>query len=179
MKLFSPAFHKTVFLPFLFQRLRPKKEKRKTSFGGGLPYEYTILAGVTMWLMVIGFINYQSIIGMTAGVFGVCGFVPLLVSSIRSRVKCGQKPLLEDFRVSPFLFMVLFGLTAGLLPVVDQHSIWFKILGATGGLMIGYFVGILSGLWIQSLGWMSSVIEVVLWPAMVGMIIVSIILAIE
>lgn len=174
-KLLSPAFHKAVFLPFLLQRLKPKKE---TAVGFGLPFENTILAGITMGLMLIGFINYESIFGLSAGILGLCGFVPLLVSSIRNRIESGEKPSLEDFRVSPFLFSVLLGITAGLLLAVGQPSPWLKILGATGGFLVGYFVGILAGFWAQSLGWMSGIIEVLLWPAMMGMVIVSIILAI-
>ena len=178
MKLFSPAFHRSVFLPLLFRKLKPKKKVDETSITFGLPFEYTILAVVAIAFMLFGFGNYPSMIGIIAGILGACGFAGLLFASIRSELASDQKPSLDDFRVCPFLFLVLFGITAGLFFASGYPVIWIKILAAAGGLIVGYFLGIPAGMYMPYLGWMGGIIEMVLWLSMVGLVIVSIILVI-
>ena len=175
IKIFSLTFHKTVFLPLLLRKLKPIKDEEHSNLE--IPFEYTILAVSSLFSMVVGLINYQAIIGLIIGLLGATVFFSLLISSIRSHLQTNQKPTWEGFRLSPFLFLILLGITIGLV-LSAGAGVVIKIMGASCGLIIGYLLGIPAGLWIQSLGWIRTIIEVALVPVIIGLFGVSILMAI-
>ena len=52
-----------------------------------------------------------------------------------------------------------------------------KITGAVSWLLIGYLFGIPAGFWFQSLGWIRTIIGIALVPIMIGLLVVSILMA--
>jgi len=175
---FSPTFHTAFFLPLLFRKLKPQKNAGPHSFAERL-FEFTILPGIAIACMVLGLINYQSMIGLFIGILGAGGFFMMLLSSIRSHIKTHQKMTWENFRPFPFLFLVLAGITISLVYTggIAGAGVGVKITGAALGLLIGYLSGIPAGFWFQSLGWIRTIIEIVLVPPMIGFLVVSILMA--
>ena len=176
IRLFSLTFHRSVFLPLLFRKFKLQKDEDGPSLGG-VPFEYTILAFLFIGGMVAGFMNSRTIIGLIAGIGCFLGFFALLVAGIRSQIQSDQRPTWENFRLTPFLFLILSGISVGLVLTEGSAGTGMKIVGVTLGMGMGYLLGIPAGLWIQSLGWMSAIIEVALWPVMVGLAVVSLLMA--
>lgn len=177
IQLFSPTFHKSFFLPLLLRKLKPSK-KTRTLAAAGTPIEYTILPGGALACMVIGLMHYQAMSGRIIGILGACGFLIMLLSSVRSHLKSRQKTTWEDFRPFPLLFLVLTGVTTSLCYTggIVGAGIGMKITGAAAGLLIGYLVGIPAGFWFQSLGWITTILEILLVPLMMGLFVVSILM---
>lgn len=140
-----------------------------------MPFEFTILPGIALACMVIGLIHHRSMMGLVIGIFGAAGFFMMLLSSICSHRKNHQETTWEDFRPVPFLFLILAGITISLVCTagIAGAGVGMKITGAAVGLIIGYMVGIPAGFWFQSLGWMRTIIEIVLVPLMIGLFVVS------
>ena len=141
-----------------------------------MPFEYTILSGAAMIFMAVGFFNYQTMWGLFAGIAGGCVFFAMIVMSIRNRKETGHSLAWNGFRVCPFLFMLLFGITIGLVTTegILGTGIGMKVCGSVIGLIIGYLTGIYAGFWLQLLGWIRPIIEVVLVPIMIGLAVVSV-----
>ena len=179
IKIFSPAFHLSVFLPFLFRTIT-FQENQPAPHIRGVPYETTILTIIAMSCMVIGFVNIQVLVGLMAGLLGGCIFLLLLASSLLSQRRTGYEPTWASFRPTPFLFVMLAGMTIGLVVTqsFSEAGIGMKAVGAGFGLLIGYSMGVWAGFWFQALGWIHTIIEIVLIPLMIGLMIVSVVMAI-
>jgi len=179
IKLFSPAFHLSVFLPFLFRTIT-FQENQPAQRIRGVPYETMILTTMAMGCMVIGFVNNQALVGFMAGLLGGCTFLLVLVSSLLSQRRKGYEPTWASFRTTPFLFVMLAGMTIGLVVTqgFSEAGVGVKAFGAGLGLLLGYPLGVWAGFWFQALGWIHTIIEIALIPIMIGLMIVSVLMAI-
>lgn len=176
---FSLQFHLRFFPALIRGLLSPPKEAYRSPFSDHVPLEYTIAPALCMIAMAIGFPVLQgkgAWWGWLLLVLGAAGFIALLAVSIRS-VR-GQRPDYRDFRPAIFFFFVFLGPTAGLLGGAIEHSPALKIAGSIGGLAAGYVLGILAGLWVQVLGWMSRFLDVFALGGIAGMIILDLVLLI-
>ena len=99
----------------------------------------------------------------------------LIAHSIGSRE--GQKPSFDNFRIGVFFFLLFLGFTAGLGIGQAYHmAYWVRLLCGFVGALVGYFLGIFGGLWVQYLGWLSETLDLFAGVALVGMVIVDILL---
>ncbi len=180
-KFLSFDFHLKFFPSLLWRRVRPSEEKYRSPFAGHLPLEFTIVTFLSVGAAVWGFTaacEKGSISGWIFGILGSAVFVALLINSIVS--SAGTPPTYESFRVEIFLFLVFLGVTAGLMlgRLGFSHSGWKLMLCGFAGLFPGYGAGILGGLWIQRLGWMSAFLDYLALVAIPGLVIVDIIMLI-
>ena len=81
----------------------------------------------------------------------------------------GERPTYDDFLMGIFLFFVSLGFFIGIPVGMSRHSFWLGLLASLGGLVGGYILGILSGLWMQRLGWLAVILNML---AALGAIIV-------
>ena len=103
------------------------------------------------------------------------GFLYLVFDSIRSRK--GYRPSFEYFRTIIFLFFVFIGITTGLAIATGYHfGYGLKVAAGVAGLFLGYVTVIYAGLWVQYLGWMAALLDIIAVAAIAGMIILDIIM---
>ena len=180
IKLFSFSFHTSVFLPLLFRTISFQENQLAPPIHTA-PYEYTILTIMAMGCMVIGFANVQALMGLIAGLLGGCTFLIMLVSSFLSQKRTGYQPTWDSFRLTPFLFLMLAGMTIGLVVTqsFSEAGVGVKVFGAGLGLLLGYLMGVWAGFWFQALGWIHPIIEIALIPLMIGLMIVSFLMVIS
>lgn len=175
---FSLEFHTSFFPAMLWRLLHPKKRKYESTFASHIRLELPVMAIVSIILGVYGFsaaIGSGSIIGWVCGIAGLGGFCYLLIASIRS-VR-GIRPSFDYFRTIVFLFFVFLGLTIGLeTGYVYRLPYGLKLISGLAGLIFGYIAGIFGGLWVQRLGWMASLLEVIALAAISGLVILDIVL---
>lgn len=176
--LFSLEFHTSFFPALLWRLLHPKKRKYESTFDGHIRLELPVMAIVSIILGVYGFsaaIGSGSIIGWVCGTAGLGGFCYLLTVSIRSAR--GMRPSFDYFRTIVFLFLVFLGLTLGLeMGNVYHLPYGLKLISGLAGLILGYTAGIFGGLWVQYLGWMASLLDLIALVAIAGMVILDIVL---
>ncbi|MRR17566.1 MAG: hypothetical protein EG826_14035 [Deltaproteobacteria bacterium] len=110
----------------------------------------------------------KSVLGWILSILGVGGILALVIASFLGRQ--GEKPRYDDFPIGVFLFFVILGVFVGIPIGMETHSFWLGLPASLAGLVVGYFIGILGGLWLQCLGWIAIVINM---PAVVGTIILS------
>jgi hypothetical protein len=174
----SMEFHTSFFPALLWRLLHPKKRKYESTFAGHIRLELPVMAIASIVLGVYGFsaaIGSGSIIGWVCGTAGLGVFSYLLINSIRS-VR-GMRPSFDYFRTIIFLFFVFLGLTIGLeMGNAYRVSYGFKLIFGIAGLSLGYISGILGGFWVQCLGWMASLLDVIALVAISGMVILDIVL---
>jgi hypothetical protein len=175
---FSLEFHTSFFPALLLRLLHPEKRKYKSIFADHMALEYPVLAVISIIAGVYGTItalDSGSIIGWVCGILGLGGFVYFLYGSIRSRKQI--RPSFEYFRVIIFFFFVILGITVGLeIGMVYHLSYGFRIILVLAGLVLGYVSGIGGGLWIQYLGWIVSLLEILGIMAIAGMVFFDILL---
>jgi hypothetical protein len=116
---------------------------------------------------------HKSVIGWVAGGLGAAGILALMLNSIFS---CEEPPTYDCFLTGIFFFFVIMGLTSGILTGALRHSPPLALLMGLGGAMVGYVLGILAGLWVQSLGWLSSLVNGLAGLAVFGMLVVNLVL---
>jgi len=175
---FSLAFHTSFFPALLWRLLHPKNRRYESTFSGHISLELPVLAIISIVLGIYGFsavLGSGSIIGWVCGILGLGGFVYLLTGSIRS--VWGMRPSFDHFRTIIFLFCVVLGLTIGLeMGNVYRAPYGMKIISGLTGLILGYLLGIVGGLWVQRLGWMAILLDIIALAAIAGMIVLDIIL---
>jgi hypothetical protein len=175
---FSLKFHTSFFPALLRRRLHPKKRSYESTFAGHISLELPVLAIVSIMLGIFGFtaaFASGSMIGWICGILGLGGFVYLLTGSIRS--VWGIRPSFDYFRTIIFLFFLFIGLTIGLgMGNIYRAPYGIRLISGLAGLTLGYIAGIIGGLWIQRLGWMASLLDIVALAAVAGMIVLDIIL---
>jgi len=175
-RFFSLDFH-LKFFPALLRRLLQSR-KYESTFAGHISLELPVLAVVSLILAIYGVAAVTgsgSVLAWVCGIVGVGGFGFLFVGSIRSGVE--HRPSFDHFRVIVFLFFVFLGLTIGLfVGSVYRWPYEFRLAAGFAGLIVGYAAGIGGGLWIQYLGWMASLLEMVMLAAIAGLVIVDILL---
>lgn len=168
-KFFSREFHKSFFPQVLKNRLYSrKKESEGTTFTSTT--EMFISLAVCVILAIIGIPSavQGAVWGWILSVLGVGGAIALVIISITGRR--GERPSYNDFLVGVFLFFVALGILIGVLVGMETHSFGLGFLTGVAGLIAGYGIGILGGLWLQYLGWVSIAINMI---AAFGAIVLS------
>jgi hypothetical protein len=172
--LLSWEFHTAFFPRLLWSKLNPKPaENQGTSFNSRM--ELTVLFFVFLVLLGAGtamVLGKNFLWGSPLAILGLTGTAYIFFSSWAAQR--GTKPSYDSFLIWIFFFLVFLGLTAGLFFTSVNHSSHFIVLGAGAlGFLAGYFAGIFGGLWLQSLGWISGLLNVLAGSAIIGLIIVD------
>jgi hypothetical protein len=172
-RFLSLEFHTRFFPALLWDRLRPR-ERAGTSFTSII--ELQILFVICFILLVTGIpaaIGSNSVIGWIAGGLGAAGALALFIHSIVSRK---DPPKYDYFLIGVFFFFVFLGLTAGIFAGSLNYSLMIGLIVGTVGLIAGYFLGIMAGLWFQYLGWLASAINGLAILAIIGMFVVDLVI---
>lgn len=175
--LLSMAFHRDFFLPFIITSLNRRKAGTTTHFADYFPFEYIVLFIIAMAGVMTGISSYLSngsTVGGIVGLLASAGFAVLITFSVRSRTE--KNVTWKRFMITTFMFFMLLGLTIGLFAgMAIWKSFIAKMILGTVGLAAGYLAGIMAGLYMQYLGWIGDLINLLLVPIMIGLIIVDII----
>lgn len=176
--LLSWSFHSRFFPSLLYSRFFPKEKPVESPFAGHAKMELSILLAVSLVAGISGYaaaLGKGSVIGWIFALAGTGGVLFLFVHGIRSHA--GIKPSFDDFRTGVFFFLLLLGFTAGLgTGHAYKTTYGVRLLCGLAGAVAGYILGILGGLWVQRLGWLSEVLNYLAGIALIGMVIVDIIL---
>jgi hypothetical protein len=173
-KFLSLEFHTRFFPALLLGRLSPE-EKGGTTFTSTT--ELYVLLVICLILVVIGIpnaVSHKSIIGWIAGGIGAAGIMAMFISSILSQM--GTPPSYDAFLKGIFLFFLSLGISAGIFIGTLDHSSLKGLLVGSAGLVAGYLLGILFGLWFQYLGWLAGMLNLVAYLAVIGMLFVDLVL---
>lgn len=179
-KFFSLAFHTRFFPAVLWHRLRPKPQDEPSPFASHLPMEFIVALTGCAVLIAIGLpraMTRGSLVGWTLCGLGLLGVLALLVHSVRAQM--GSQPSFDAFRPIIFFFCVALGMLLGVFAgrtVLPGRG--FGVLGGFVGLLVGYALGIFSGLWIQRLGWIGLLVDLAAGCAMIGMLVVGAVLTV-
>lgn len=179
-KLFSLAFHARFFPSVLWRCLRPKPQDDPSPFANHLPAELVVsLAGCAV-LIAVGLpraMTRDSLVGWMLCGLGFLGVLALLVHGVRAQI--GSQPSFDAFRPIIFFFCVALGILLGVFTGgTVLHGRGFGVLGGFVGLLVGYALGIFSGLWIQRLGWIGLLVDLAAGCAMIGMLVVGAVLTV-
>lgn len=172
-KFLSIEFHTRFFPALLRGRLLPGT-REGTGFSS--TFELYVLFGICVVLAVIGLpgaISRNSVIGWATGGIGAAGTVALIINSI---ISCNTPPSFDRFLTAVFFFFVMLGISAGIFAGSLQHSLARGLVAGSGGLIAGYLLGILAGLWLQRLGWLASLVNGLAGLAVLGMFVVDLVL---
>jgi hypothetical protein len=175
-KLMSVAFHTRFFPSLLWSRIRPKQQQTRSGFNSSFEL-YLVLAGcaVLVALGVPAAMSHGSIAGWMASGLGAAGILAVLANSISSR--SGEPLSWDGFLVGIFFFFVFLGLTVGIFVNTLEHfHLFLSLATCTAGLVAGYLVGIIAGLWLQYVGWLATVLNQVAGPAVIGMLVLDMVL---
>jgi hypothetical protein len=176
--LFSRDFHFRFFPSVLRRILLPKKQAFESPFAHHAVMEFTVVTVIAFFAAILGFaaaVNTGSIAGWFFAILGTAGLVFVTAHSLRSRG--GEKPTYGNFRLGVFLFLLVLGFTAGMGMGHGWHAAYgLRLLCGIAGAGAGYFLGILGGLGVQYLGWLSGLIDLAAYLAAAGTIIVAILL---
>ena len=157
---FSREFHGSFFPGVLKERLRFRKNAVE-----GVTFTSTtemfISLAVCVVLAVIGIPSAVegAVWGWILSILGIGGTIVLVVISVRGQR--GERPSYDDFLIGVFLFFVALGILIGIAVGMEARSFWVGLLASLAGLVAGYVVGILGGMWLQGLGWIAVVINMV------------------
>jgi hypothetical protein len=170
----SLEFHTRYFPALLWRGMRPR-ERQGSGFTstGVLP----VLLVFCLILLISGIpyaLAHKSITGWVMGGIGVVGMIFLFINSITSGT--GDPPTYNSFLKGIFFFVVTLGASVGIFLGTINHSLLLGLLIGLGGLVAGYLLGILAGLWLQHLGWVASFLNILAGPAILGMLVVDIVL---
>jgi hypothetical protein len=171
-RFFSIGFH-THFFPALLWRRLHKKERSGTTF---VPLEGYLVIAVCVVLTAIGIppaLNHHSIIAWLSVGIGVAGILTLTIASICKR---NESLSYDDFFFGIFFFLVMLGITSGIFTGSLEHSFSLGLLGSVAGLILGYVLGIFAGLWLQYLGLLAVVLNVLAFPAIIGLVVLDLVL---
>ncbi len=170
----SFEFHIRYFPRMLLSRMR---FGRRTETGFSSTFEHYIVLAVCIILLAFGIpvaVSNGSVIGWITGGIGAAGAIALVINSVFSRTK--EPPSYEGFLAGVFLFFVFLGITFGVFVGTLEHSLSLGLLTGSAGLFAGYLLGILAGLWLQYLGWLSAAVNGLAGLAVVGMLSVDLVL---
>lgn len=170
----SLEFHFRFFPALLWKRLRTGGERGGTGFT--LPLEFPVLFVVCCVLVIIGLpgaIDKKSVVGWIMSGIGLLGILFLIINSLTSRKDALSY---DNFLPGIFFFFVLLGITAGIFTGSLNHSFRMGFLAVLGGLIVGYLIGIYTGLWFQRFGWLASIINGMAWLGVIGMIVLDMVL---
>ena len=173
-KFLSVAFHTRYFPGILLSRMRLGG---RTETGFSSTFEHYIAFAVCIIPLAFGIpfaVSSGSIIGWITGGIGAAGTIALVINSVFSRTK--EPPSYEGFLAGVFLFFVFLGITGGVFVGTLEHSLPLGLLAGSAGLVTGYLLGILAGLWLQYLGWLSAAVNGLAGFAVVGMLSVDLVL---
>ena len=98
----------------------------------------------------------------------------MCISSITWGIK--TRPTYNAFLRGIFLFFVVLGLSGGVFTGTLEHSFLKGLLVGAAGVLAGYLLGIIAGLWLQYLGWLADILNMLAFLAVFGMICVDIVL---
>ena len=154
-RFFSLEFHFRFLPGVIWRRLRGGSEADRPSFAHHVIIELPVLLVGCCVLLAIGVplaLGAQPVLGWAMAVLGLGGIIFLVIHSILSRPP--GRPSFETFHVMVFLFCVLLGLTAGM---IEAPAPWLRLPCAAAGALAGYGLGIFAGLWVEYLGWIALV----------------------
>jgi hypothetical protein len=161
-RFISLDFHLKFFPSLLWRLLHPKKRRYESTFAGPIRLERVAMAIVSMVMGIYGFsavVGSGSVIGWGCGIAGLGGFSYLCIGSVRSSM--GMRPSFEYFRGIIFFFFVILGINIGLeIGTIYHLSYGTRIIAVAAGFVLGYVAGIGGGLWVQRLGWIASLLDV-------------------
>lgn len=175
-KFLSLSFHTKFFPALLFNRLQPKEEEG-VSFAPSVYMEATIVLTVCGVLTAIGIpsaLSDGSIIGWIIGGIGMAGILALIILSVKSGLEVS--PSYDNFLMGIFFFFVALGVSAGIFNGSLKHSPVLMVLGSLSGLFAGYIIGIFAGLYMQYLGWIAVLLNILAGVSIIGMVIVDLVL---
>jgi hypothetical protein len=168
-KILSLEFHTRFFPRLIWNRLRQKKkEEQGTSFVSTM--ELTLVLVGSVILAVIGIplaLTRRSIVGLIMSVIGAGGVLAIFVLSVGAQR--GHRPTYDRFLSGIFFFFVFLGIFIGIPIGMDNHSTYLGVLASLGGLFGGYMLGIFAGLWLQHLGWMAIILDMLAGFAAIAM----------
>jgi len=173
-KFLSIEFHTRFFPALLWSRL--KREEKGVQMGFSPTVELTIAFAVCAVLTLAGLpaaISRKSAIGWVSGGVGAVGILALVIHSISSH---REPPSYDRFLVGVFFFFAVFGISAGIFAGALHHSPGIGLFLGAVGLMAGYLLGILAGLWLQYLGWLASIVSGLAGFAAFGIFFVDLVL---
>lgn len=178
-KFLSIEFHTKFFPALLLKRLRPQKGggSSPTSFVSCGYMESAVGLTICIILAVIGLpsaMTRGSIVGWIVGGLGLAGILAIFILNVISR--WGTPPDYDSFLVGIFFFFVATGITAGIFIGTLNHSLWLGVLGSLAGLLAGYALGILAGLWFQYLGWIGVLLNTLAGVAIIGVVVLDLVL---
>jgi hypothetical protein len=168
---FSFKFH-IMFLPRL---LLSHVEREDTGFSSIL--ELYICFAVCLIFLAIGApvaLAKGSITGWIIGGIGAAGIFAMAINSIAQGMK--TQPSYGGFLKGLFFFFLVLGISAGIFTGSLEHSFIKGALISLFGLITGYLLGILSGLWLQYLGWIADILNMLAFLAVIGMLLVDIVI---
>lgn len=172
-KFFSLEFHTRFFPSLLKSRLR-QKERVRGGFSSGMDHMVVLaICGILIMIGLPGAIDSKSIIGWVLTGIGAAGIVAMIISSITSNE---ERPSYDNFLPGLFFFFIMLGITAGVFTGTLNHSLPKGMSTSAAGLIAGYLLGILAGLWGQYLGWIAVLLNGIAWLAVLGMFMVDIVL---
>jgi hypothetical protein len=170
----SLEFHTRFFPALLWRGMRPRgREGTGFSSTGVLP----ILLVFCFILLLLGIpyaLAHKSITGWVLGGIGVAGMAALFINSVVSGI--GGPPTYDGFLKGIFFFFVTLGITAGVFVGTLNHSLTLGVSACTGGLVAGYLLGITAGFWLQYLGWVAALLNILASLFVLGMLVVDIVL---
>jgi hypothetical protein len=167
-RFLSREFHTRFFPRVLLTRLRPRGRKGS----GFFTFDHLLTLAACLFLVVIATpkpMHQRSIVGWILFGVGSFGLVALLIHSIAAQWR--ERPSFDDFLVGFFFLLITMGLTAGIYVGTHQHSLVPGLLAGTAGLLLGYLLGIFTGLQFQRLGWLAALLNMLTGIAIIGLII--------
>lgn len=104
---------------------------------------------------------------------GVAAILGVVTWSVRRHR--GQAVSYENFLGGFFCCSVMAGLSGGIYLGTPSHSLGLRLASGVAGLFVGYFAGILAGLWGQRLGWVAVLVNVAAGLAAIGLGLLSVV----
>ncbi len=180
--LLSLEFHAKFFPRLLRSRLSPKKnEPQGTSFSHNMELTAIVMVVVCLALLALGVpmaLVQKSLLGWLLAIAGLIGIAYIIFNS--TAAQRGQKPTFEKFHIWIFFFFVFLGFSAGLFITAVNHQPHLIVFTAgLLGILPGYVAGILAGLWAQSLGWVSGLLNGLAGLAIFGLVIVDMLMLVS
>lgn len=173
-RFFSIEFHTGFFPRLLSGYIRPN-EQRSAGFNSTM--ELYILLAVCLILVISGgpaAINRGSIIGWIVSGTGAAGIITMFINSVALGIK--TRPTYDVFLRGIFFFFLVLGLSAGVFTGTLEHSFLKGLAVGAAGVIAGYLLGIMGGLWLQYLGWLADILNMLAFLAVFGMICVDIVI---
>ena len=185
-KFISLEFHLRFFPKVLRRwllRYRRKSQEYQSPFSNHMPVEFILVFFVCIVLIALGvpgLINNRSLLSGAMTFVGLAGIIAMFVSSIRTenrnRAEIGGRYSFDYIVEGVFLFFVVLGGSAGISVGFLKNSLGLMIFYGILGILAGYVVGILAGIWINYLGWIARFLMYLLNFLMFFLVLLDIIL---